>query len=186
MKRDNESGQSLVELALTLPLLLLFLLGAVELGQVCYGAISVSNAAKAAAQYGAQNGSTAVNTAGMLTAARADVGNVPGLTKTGLIMPRPVSMPDGSDLPLSAIVWNTSGSSTSGSYCSCSSPDADASKYPPFACGSDTALTKCTGGSALEQNIIIQTKISVSPIVALPGLPKTYDLYGHAVVKRLQ
>lgn len=188
MKPDNERGQAIVELAITLPLLMLCLLGAVELGQVCYAAIGVSNAAKAAAQFAAQRSDTAVDTANMLAAAKSDIGNTPGLTATGLTMPKPVLMPDGSPIP-SVTAWSNSGTSSSGSYCSCSSPNnvAGTKTYvAPFACGADNALTQCTGGSTLEQNIIVQTKISVKPIVALPGLPATYDLYGHAVVKRLQ
>ena len=71
--RNGESGQSLVELALTMPLLLLILLGAVELGKVAYAAIEVSDAAMAAAQYGAQNSTTAGDTTGIQTAASNDV-----------------------------------------------------------------------------------------------------------------
>jgi hypothetical protein len=181
-KQDNECGQSIVELALTLPLLLFMFLGTVELGQVCYGAINVSNAAKAAAQYGAQDTNTAVQTGSMLTAAQREIGTgVPGQTSP-LDMPAATTMPDGSALP-TGTVCTASGGSYTCSYCSCSSPD---SGQAPFACGSATALTQCTGISHLEQNIVIQTRIFVKPIVALPGLPSPYSLLGHAVVKRLQ
>jgi len=183
MKRYNdESGQSLVEMALTLPLLLIIFLGIVELSQVVYGAINVSNAAKAAAQYAAQNDNTAVATGNMLLAAQHEIGTtVPGQVGS-LDMPTPTSMPDGSALP-AGTVCTTSGTSSSCSYCSCSSPD---STQAPFACGSATALSQCTGISHLEQNIIIETHISVTPVVKLPGLPSPFSLYGHAAVKRLQ
>ena len=59
MTRHEEDGQSLVELALTVPILLLLLLGAAELARVAYAAIEVSNAAEAAVRYGAQNSTTA-------------------------------------------------------------------------------------------------------------------------------
>jgi Flp pilus assembly protein TadG len=66
----TESGQALIELALTLPLLFLLLLGAAEFGRLAYMAIEVSEAAKAAAQYGSQNTSFAFDTAGMTLAAQ--------------------------------------------------------------------------------------------------------------------
>lgn len=181
MKHDSECGQSIVELALTFPLLMLMFLGTVELAQVIYGAINVSNAAKAAAQFAAQNSNTAVQTSGMLTAAQNEIGTaVPGQVGS-LDMPIPTTMPDGTLLP-AVTSCVASGTSSSCSYCSCSSPD---SAQAPFACGSTTALTQCTGISHLEQNIIIQTHISVVPVVALPGF-SSFSLYGHAVVKRLQ
>ncbi len=54
--RGRDSGQALVEAALTMPILLLLLLGAVELGDVAYAAIQVSAAARSGAQYAAMNG----------------------------------------------------------------------------------------------------------------------------------
>lgn len=77
--RGGESGQSLVETAFLVPLLVLVLMGAVEFGRVAYEAIEVSNAAKAAVQYGAQNRTTASDSAGMQTAASNDAPNVGGL-----------------------------------------------------------------------------------------------------------
>src|SRR5258707_5733990 len=68
----HESGQALVETALTMPLLLFMLVGAVELGRVAYTRIEVANSAKAAVQYGAQNPGTADDTATMQTVAVAE------------------------------------------------------------------------------------------------------------------
>ena len=190
MKRDIASGQALVETALTLPLLLLFVLGAAELGQVIYAAINVSNAAKSASQYGAQDSSTMVDTPGILSAAQNET-SIPGMVGE-LDMPMPLAMPDGSALPGSKVLECLRTSSASGTdsysctYCTCSNPDVTAA---PFQCSS--AVTSgpsatCTGISHLEQNLIVVTHVSVKPIIPLPGLPSTYDLYGHAVVKRLQ
>jgi len=71
----------MVELALTMSLLTLILLGAVEFAGATYTAIAVSNAARAAAEYGAQTHATALDTGGMLTAAQNDFTiNPSGLT----------------------------------------------------------------------------------------------------------
>lgn len=48
----SESGQSLVELALVTPLLLLLALGVIEMGRYAYISIVVGNAARAGASYG--------------------------------------------------------------------------------------------------------------------------------------
>ena len=77
LKKDD--GGSLVELALTLPLLLLLLFGAVDFGRAYYLAMEIAGAAHAGAEYGAQN---PTDTTGMQAAARADAPDVPGLTVT--------------------------------------------------------------------------------------------------------
>lgn len=46
MKRTSQSGQSLVETALILPVLLLLLLGVWDFGRAIYGYITISNAAR--------------------------------------------------------------------------------------------------------------------------------------------
>jgi Flp pilus assembly protein TadG len=76
------AGQSLIELALTVSVLTLILLGAAEFGRVAYAAVEVSNAARAGAAYAAQNGSTVSDTTGIATAAANDAANLTGLTTT--------------------------------------------------------------------------------------------------------
>lgn len=74
--RRTDNGQALVELALSLPVLVLLLLGAVEFGRFAYLAIELTNAAKAAAQYGAQNSVTGVDVSGMQALAAQDAPEV--------------------------------------------------------------------------------------------------------------
>lgn len=76
---NRDSGQTLVETALTVPLLSLLLLGAVEFGRAAYAAIEVTNAANAGAFYGATTG----DLSGIQRAAQNDAGNLNGLTATG-------------------------------------------------------------------------------------------------------
>ena len=52
-------GQSLVELALALPILLLILLGLADLGRAFYYTSAIANAARVGAAYAAMNSSTA-------------------------------------------------------------------------------------------------------------------------------
>ena len=79
MRRHDGVAQASVELALSLPLLLMMLLVVVETGRAFYIAISVANAARAGVQYGAQNLSTAADNAGMQSAATNDAPNLSGM-----------------------------------------------------------------------------------------------------------
>ncbi len=81
----SESGQSLLELALLTPLLLLLVIGVVEMGRYCYLCICLGNAAEAGALYGAQSLADSVDTSGIQNAAQTDFQNgqnIPGLTVT--------------------------------------------------------------------------------------------------------
>jgi Flp pilus assembly protein TadG len=76
----REGGQSLVELALVIPLLLLLLVGIIEIGRFAYYSILVSNVARAGAQYGAQSLAAAADTVGITQAARNDGQGIPAGT----------------------------------------------------------------------------------------------------------
>jgi Flp pilus assembly protein TadG len=66
------SGQTVVEVALLLPLLLFLLVAIIEIGRYAYFDILISNAARAGAQYGAQSLIQAADTPGIRTAAQND------------------------------------------------------------------------------------------------------------------
>jgi Flp pilus assembly protein TadG len=74
--RYSDAGSALVELALSLPILVLLLLGGVEFGRFAYLAIELTNAAKAAAQYGAQTSNTGADPVGMQLVASQDAPEV--------------------------------------------------------------------------------------------------------------
>jgi Flp pilus assembly protein TadG len=73
------SGGAIIEVAIAIPILVLLLVGAAELGRLSYYAIEVSSAAYAGASYAAQNHGTAVSTANIATAATQDAANIRGL-----------------------------------------------------------------------------------------------------------
>lgn len=81
-RRMAESGQTILEVALLIPVLLVLAVGIIEIGRYAYYSILVANAARAGAQYGAQSLATAADTAGIQTAAQNDGQNVAGLTVT--------------------------------------------------------------------------------------------------------
>ncbi|HEV2425932.1 MAG TPA: TadE/TadG family type IV pilus assembly protein [Terriglobia bacterium] len=77
----GQNGQSLVEISLMLPVILVTLVGTIEIGRVAYASIEVSNAARAGVQFGSLNEGNAGNTSGMQQAALNDV-NLTGMTAT--------------------------------------------------------------------------------------------------------
>jgi len=75
-------GQTLIEVALVFPVLVLLLFGAAEYGRLAYIGVEVTNAAHAAAVYGSQNRGTASDNTGMTTAATNDGANLSSLSVT--------------------------------------------------------------------------------------------------------
>jgi Flp pilus assembly protein TadG len=109
----SEAGQTLVEFALALPLLLALTIGAVDLGRLVYMSVETSNAAHAGARYGCQNSASSGDFTGMRAAATNDA---PDLVGTG----------NGN---LRATVTN---------YCQCSdgsSPNSSCNPTPPTCSG---------------------------------------------------
>jgi Flp pilus assembly protein TadG len=83
--RRREAGQSILEIALVIPIFILMFCGMVDLGRWIFFGIEISSAARAAVQYGALNRITAADTVGMTQAAKSDTPDIAGLTVT----PRP-------------------------------------------------------------------------------------------------
>lgn len=73
----GERGQSMIELALLLPMMLLILIGVIEFGRAAYFYLEVADAAKAGAQYGSQSMADAVNGPGILQAAENNAVDLP-------------------------------------------------------------------------------------------------------------
>jgi len=74
-----QRGSAIVELTLLVPLFLLMLLGTADFARVFYTALSVSQAARAGVQYGAQDNEKSKDYAGMQKAAQLaaqDIANI--------------------------------------------------------------------------------------------------------------
>jgi Flp pilus assembly protein TadG len=79
---DSDTGSSILEVSLLMPLFVVMLLGAVQFGWLAYYSIEVKNAAYAGASYGAENHATASNTAAIQLAAADDAANLSAMTVT--------------------------------------------------------------------------------------------------------
>jgi Flp pilus assembly protein TadG len=90
---ESENGQALIETTLSALFLMLLIFGATEFARLAYAAIEVSNAAKAAVQYAAQNSATSGDSGGVQNAASNDA---PNLTVTATLQPLSTVCSDGS------------------------------------------------------------------------------------------
>lgn len=152
--RRGEAGQALVELAISLPLLSLLLLGAAELGRVAYASIEVANAARSAAQYGAWSHAAVVD---WTKSGSSYVGGIPNAATAD------------SDLSgLNAIRVKSVSVS-----CTC----ADTS-YTPTSCSDNT--TCMNHNTAMLQTLTVQTEGSFTPLIHYPGGQTTFTLHGSA------
>jgi hypothetical protein len=79
---QEDKGQAFVELALVLPIFILLLVGAAEIGRLAYASIEVSNAARAGVAYAAQNHTTAQDATNIQLAATSDAPNLTTITAT--------------------------------------------------------------------------------------------------------
>jgi Flp pilus assembly protein TadG len=78
----GESGQALIETAITLSLLLIMLIGATEIGRIAWASVQVTEAARAAVQYGDLNRKAASDTVGIQNAGSAAAPGLSNLTIT--------------------------------------------------------------------------------------------------------
>jgi len=166
--RGREQGSALVETALTVPVVLALLLGAVEMGDFSFRASEMSNAARAAAQYGAMNGGgftdcngTAVGgdcsaTSGMYVAAKKDAPRT-FATCTGFTV-------------------NATSSCTCSNGGSCPASN-------PYSCSSGTG----TGTGLAIVTVAVNTSALCSPVTSVPNLfSGAFSLKGYAQQPVLQ
>ena len=86
-RREGPRGQSLVELALVLPILMLFTLMAIDFGRVYFSYIEIRNAAREAANFAANS---PTDTAGILAAAQQETNAQAQSGESAIQIPAPV------------------------------------------------------------------------------------------------
>lgn len=152
-----DSGSAFVELALTLPLLLLLLIGCVELGRMAYAAIEVSNAARAAVAFGAQNHVTAGDPNDMKLAASTDAADLTSMGAT--------------------LTWTTPPTQA----CAC---DTGSSNPSPTTGYCSTPASACAGTYVVY--VQAQPTATVNTMFNYPGLPTSFTLHGFAQMRVVQ
>lgn len=83
-KLNSERGQSLIELALSVPVIAMLLFGSLEVAKVIYASVEVRDAAMAGVQYGTRDPIAAADSTGIQNAAAADAPNLVITTTSSL------------------------------------------------------------------------------------------------------
>jgi Flp pilus assembly protein TadG len=166
----SESGSALVETALTFPVLIALLLGAVELGDMASKATQITNAARAAAQYAAMNGGGYADCNNSLT------GGSPCSATRGMYK--------AASYDASAIISKcTSFTVSAANTCSCTSGVACTANA---ATGTTSAYYSCSSGKVIMA-VAVTTTAQCSPVSSVPGLfSGPFSLQGYAKQQVLQ
>ena len=86
--RSNRRGGAMVELVVVLPILVLLAIGVMDFGRVFFTSISVANAARAGAEWGAFDVARTVQTTNMQDFAKADGADAGTMTVTSNVVCR--------------------------------------------------------------------------------------------------
>lgn len=148
----REDAQSLVELALVVPLFILLLVGSAELARVAWAAVLTANAARAGAAYASQSAITATKGAVIQAYAAADSVNLTGLTTASPTI-----------------------------SCVCSNGNA-IQRCTTTALGAATALTDCPAPATILNYVQVNTSSTVTPLMHYPGLPRTFTVRGQSIM----
>jgi Flp pilus assembly protein TadG len=163
--RRSDAGSALVETALTVPVIIALLLGAVELGDFAFRATEVSNAARAAAQYAAMNGGGFTDCNGTFAGGTCS-------SSSGLVAAAQQDAPRTNATCTSFTVTATSSCTCSGDGSTCAN-------------NGSTTYSCSSGKPVVTANIT--TSAQCSPIASVPGLfSGTFTLHGSAVQEVLQ
>jgi len=164
-KARGQSGQSLIEVAMLTPLLLLMLLGVIELGRYAYISILVGNAAHAGAAYGAQGLAQSGDSVGIAQAAVNDFQNNGQL---GSALSVTSSTSCGCD----------TGGSLSGVTNLCSTT---------LNSGIDTTIANCsTSGGHWVVMLSVTASGTFNSLFNYPGIPKTLTVSNTATMRVAQ
>jgi Flp pilus assembly protein TadG len=149
---ESESGNALIELAFSLPLFLILILGTAEIANLSWASVQVNNAARAAAAYASSSRANSApgNIANIALAAQNEA-------------PKLITAPS---------------QVTSNQFCSCVGTDGTPTA---LTCDSN-ALSTCPSPGVIQVAVQVNVQAPVTPFVHYPGLPATYTLNAQATM----
>jgi Flp pilus assembly protein TadG len=150
----SERGSSLVELAVALPILIIIIAATIDFARVFYLSVSLTNAARAGAQYGSHDIGHSGNIAGMETAASNAIPDVTSVS---------------TDASRSCVCATDAGvfSDTAPSPNNCTDP----------------AATSCPGKHVVVTVTVTASKTFTTIMNVLPGVPSSIDLHRGATLR---
>ncbi len=174
-KLHSHSGQTLTELALLLPMLLMLTLGVIEMGRYFYIGILVGNAARAGAAYGSQSPIDSADASGIETAACNDFLNNFGSN------PPPTCSASGSGINSLGV--------TSSISCGCDNGGTvgyEANTGSMCTTADNTSLdTTCSNGNQGHWVVLVSVTASgtFNTLLNYPGIPSSITVSRTATVR---
>ncbi len=156
-KAKQQRGQSLLEVALLLPLLLALVLGVIELGRYAYMGILVDNAARAGAAWGTESVGNSTNTLGIQQAADNDYQN------------------NGQNPALLTV--------TSSVACGCDNGSNSTGPSGWASAGACTSTTSCPTGSQFAVVVTVTATGAYTPLFHYPWTPSQLSVQREAVMR---
>lgn len=166
--KSGEGGSATVELALTVPLLLLLLIGSAELGRIAYASIEVADAARAATAYAAQDPFDAGQTTLIEDAAQNEAYDLTLTWPSGSVATYCVCQTTNS----------STGQATTTSQISCASSTAQSSTYCETSTTNDVTNT-------VVQYVVAEPQATVATMFRYPGIPSSFTLNGFSEMRVL-
>jgi Flp pilus assembly protein TadG len=152
----RESGQGTVELALSLPLFVLLILGGVEIANLAWASVQVNNAARAAAAYAS------------LSRANAGTSNLFNI-QTAALNEAPKFITDRSQV-------------TSTQVCTCVSSSGTPGTPDPGCSNTNTQPGNCASPSVIQVAVQVNVQAHVTPFIHYLGLPASFPVNAQATV----
>lgn len=156
----QESGSAIVELAFSLPMFLILILGTAEIANIAWASVQLNNAAHAAAQYGSLSRANAADPVDSQTGQ--------GILETAAQR----------EAPSLSITFPTPPVTN----CSCIDPSSGSATTPVACTATFITDTSCTSPKVVLASIQVNVQASVAPLVHYPGLPASYTLNGQATM----
>jgi Flp pilus assembly protein TadG len=159
-RRCSERGAALIELAVSLPVLIMVLVGTADFARVFYYAIELTNAARAGAQYAAYSQVQAGQSAQIQATAQSAAPNISPITVT-LVAPFPL--------------------------CQCATNDGSLPLFqdPPTSpwCSSACPNPTSPSGRHLVETVTVTTTKTFTTFARIPGIPNTITLSRTATLR---
>ncbi len=149
----------MVELAVSIPLLMIVIAGAIDFGTACYVAIEVTSAARAGAQYGAQNATTMQDITGMIQAAKNEAQQIGTVCSRG------------------KTCWSGAGSTYPQAAFGCEC--ADGTVITP----NNVTCSNCSAGNHWVNYVTVTTQAIYYPMIPWPGISNSYTFNGYAKMR---
>lgn len=170
----SQSGQSLLEVALMLPMLMLLLLGVIEMGRYMYIYILVGNAARAGAAYGSEGvRQSSTKDPGVQTAAQHDYQLVTD--------PKAPGGSNGQALGSLTVTWTNVCGCDSGGTLSPNPPTAPYCNAPPV--GSNSTAGSCTGTGHWVVMVSVTASGTYNSLFNYPGIPSPITISRTATMR---